>query len=51
MTKHTFLIWLITSPFIAGAIAWILQTAGSGPARCAVADPCEIMPSNEGSEL
>ena len=55
MTKFTFLIWLITSPLIAGAIAWIVELAwlanGSSPARCALGERCEIMPSIEGSEL
>ena len=55
MAKYTFLTWMLASPLIAGGIAWIVQHAFDGMApvhsHCAVAESCEIMPSNEGSEF
>ena len=50
MEKYTFLAWLLASPLIAGAIAWLVQFALAAGARCATAERCEIMPSHEGSK-
>ena len=55
MEKYTFLTWLLVSPVIAGAIAWVVQWTWKAGfpvhTHCAVAERCEIMPPNEGSEF
>lgn len=51
MEKYTFLTWLLASPLIAGAIAWLVQWTLEPATHCAVVERCEIMPSHEGSKV
>jgi hypothetical protein len=51
MQKYTFRAWLLASPLIAGAIAWVVQWTLEAGTHCAFAKRCEIMPSHEGSKV